>query len=220
MQTFTRALDAKWRLLALVGVCAMPEAAMAQAISTQPQEVVIQASPIDRHSARDPAASSTVLRRSDLDQPGASAATILMKTPGAQLQRSGANSETANVSLRGTTSAQLPVYLGQVLLNDELTGTADLSTVPLFFIERVEIYRGHAPGFVDRLGLGGAIVLEPKRPNGTRVVTASSIGSFGARSTALALSTGNAAVGAALGIERTSAKNDYSYWHNGGTALD
>jgi iron complex outermembrane receptor protein len=180
----------------------------------------VQANPVDRQSRRDPAASATVLRRDDLDQPGLSAATVLTKVPGAQLQRSGANNEGANVSLRGGTSAQLPVYLGPVLLNDELTGAADLSTVPLFFIERIEIYRGHAPDFVPRLGLGGAVVLEPRQPKRTRVQTTANVGSFGASSAGVAASSGNDEVGSALGIETASATNAYAYWDNRGTAFD
>jgi len=120
-------------------------------------EVVVNGSQIDRTAGRDATAASTVLRRSDLDSPGATAATVLVRVPGVQVQRSGGGSDLATASIRGTTSAQTPVYLAGIRLNDDLSGTADLSTIPLWMLDRIEVYRGHTPPDADSLGIGGAV---------------------------------------------------------------
>ncbi len=212
MRRRTRVLLAPLGLL-LVGV--------AQAQSQEPTtEVIVRGSSLDRRSPRDETANSTVLRRDDLSQPGASTASVVLRVPGAQVQRSGASAEAATLSLRGTTSAQLPVYLGPLLLNDEFSGTADLSFVPLFFIERIEIYRGHAPAFADRLGLSGAVVIEPRLPKRSSAYAGTTLGSYGANSMYAAAAVGNEQSSNLIAIQRTTAANNYPYWNNGGTVTE
>src|SRR5262249_20690611 len=105
---------------------------------------------------RDRTAASTTVAGEELRRPGASAAEVLARVPGVQVTRTGSSSDLSTAAIRGATSAETPVYLAGVRLNDDLTGTADLSTVPLYMIQRVEVYRGNAPLDADRLGIGGA----------------------------------------------------------------
>jgi vitamin B12 transporter len=205
----------------LLGATSLTTTAIVQAEVEEPAtEVLVRANSVDRRSARDETVHSTVLRREDIDQPGTSTATAIGRAPSAQLQRSGSDAETATASLRGTTSAQLPVYLGPFALNDELTGSVDLSLVPLFFIDRIEIYRGHAPSFVDRLGLGGAVVLEPKLPKRPEAYAGATLGSYGASTLYAGASTGNDHAGNLIAAERSTAANNYPYWDNRGTVMD
>jgi len=183
-------------------------------------EVVVQGSPLDRRSPRDKTTHSTVFRRKELTQPGASTASIVARSPGAQVQRSGAASELATLSLRGASSAQLPVYLGSLALNDELTGTTDLSLVPLFFIERIEVYRGHAPSFVDRLGLSGALVIEPRLPRGPAWTGGATYGSYGASSLYTGGAVGSEHASSLIAVQRSTSANNYPYWNNGGTVTE
>lgn len=180
-------------------------------------EVVVQGNRLERRSPRDPTAHSTVFRRQELTMPGASAATIVSRSPGAQVQRTGAASEAATLSLRGGPSSQLPVYLGSIALNDEVTGAADLSLMPLFFIERVEVYRGHAPSFADRLGLTGALVIEPRLPRRSEWYGGASVGSYGATTLYTGGGVGNEHSSSLVALQRTTAANDYPYWDNRGT---
>src|SRR5512142_3216843 len=99
-------------------------------------EVLVPGTVVERSASSDVSAASTVLRRGDLDAPGASAAAALSRVPGVQVQQTGSSSDLATASLRGTTSAQTPVYLAGIRLNDDLSGTADLSTVPVWMLDR------------------------------------------------------------------------------------
>jgi vitamin B12 transporter len=181
-------------------------------------EVRVGGNPVDRHSTRDAAAASTVLRRGDLESPGADAAYELARVPGVQVQRSGGGSDLATASIRGTTSAQTPVYLAGIRLNDDLSGTADLSTVPLWMLDRVEIYRGHAPFGLEATGIGGAILFEPRIARGPELRGGFTAGSFGNRSVYGAAGEGSSRSSALFALRRESSNNDYRYLDNSGTA--
>jgi iron complex outermembrane receptor protein len=160
---------------------------------------------------RDPTAPSTTVAGEELRRPGAGAAEVLARVPGVQVSRTGSSSDLATAAIRGATSAETPVYLGGVRLNDDLTGTADLSTVPLYMIDRVEVYRGNAPIDADRLGIGGAIFFEPRLPGVPELSAGASLGSFDARSAFVSGATGGEHARALFALRREAASNDFSY---------
>ena len=151
----------------------------ARADDEQPVEVVVQGERTSHVGGHDPTAATYVVRREDLRAPGLTTAEALSTVPGVEVTRSGAAAEVSTASVRGATAAQTPVYLAGIRLNDDLTGTADLSLVPLWMLDRIEVYRGTPPFDADRLGIGGAVFLEPLRPKTTRVGAGGVLGSFG-----------------------------------------
>jgi iron complex outermembrane receptor protein len=113
---------------------------------------------------KDPGVAGSVIPRAQLAAPGLEAQDVLRTQPGVTVTEYGGFGAPATAAIRGATAADTPVYLGGVRLNDDVGGTADLSMVPLWLVDRVEIYRGNAPIEADRLGPGGAIFFEPRRP--------------------------------------------------------
>ena len=182
-------------------------------------EVLVPGSAVDRHANNDATAASTVLHRSDLQSPGATAATVLTRVPGVQTQQTGSGSDLATANVRGTSSAQTPVYLAGIRLNDDLSGTADLSTIPLWMLDRVEVYRGNAPPNAELLGIGGAVMFEPRYPHGDEARAGVGWGSWGQRTAHLALGTGSEKVQTLMALRHESARNDYGYLDNEGTAF-
>lgn len=180
-------------------------------------EVQVTGDPAPQVGKRDPSGASRVLREEQLRAPGANAADLLTRVPGVQVSRAGAGSDLATVSIRGATSAETPVYFAGVRLNDDTTGTADLSLLPLWMIQRVEVYRTGAPFDADRLGPGGAVFFEPVLPRGSRVGAGLGAGSFGEFSTWVAGMIGDERAGAMAAVRRQSARNDYSYLDDRGT---
>lgn len=170
-------------------------------------------------SSRDDTAASTLVKRERLDRPGADAADVLSRVPGVQVARSGSSSELATASIRGATSAQTPIYLAGIRLNDDLTGTADLSRVPLFLLDRVEVFRGSAPEQADRLGIGGAVFFEPRLPRRNTFGGGMGIGSHGERSVWLGGEVASPDGGALVLVRRDSADNDYDYVDDAGTVF-
>ncbi len=171
-------------------------------------------------ASRDPDVASYVVRGDELRRPGATAVDAIAASPGVEPSRSGAGSDFATISIRGAPSAQLPVYLAGIRLNDDVTGAADLSTIPLFFLDRIEIYRGNAPADADRLGIGGAVFFEPRLPRGTHAGVTAGAGSFGELSFGAYGSLGDERAGALFSVSRQSAANDYRFTDDGNTEGD
>jgi len=151
-----------------------------------------------------------------LHNAGATSAEILAKVPGVQVVRSGAESDLSTASIRGADSAQTPVYLAGIRLNDDVSGTADLSTIPLWMIDRVEVFRGNASAQADRLGLGGAVFFWPRKPQQTRTGGALQFGSNGEVGTGVAHEDGNDSGGILLSNRRWHADNDFSFTNDFG----
>jgi len=168
-------------------------------------------------TAKDPTAATTVVTEERLGAPGLGTAAALRGTPGALVTEIGAFGSRATLSLRGSTAAQTPVYLGGVRVNDEVGGSADLGAIPLWFIERAEVYRGNAPIEADRLGIGGALFLEPRRPEGTFVELGGLVGSHQTREAWTAVGAGDRQNGVVAGLGIGAADNDYVFENDRGT---
>lgn len=203
--------------LAFAATSATPLATLA----AEPAPVVVvegeRAQPDAPYRAREVAGS--VVKGERLRAPGAGTKEVLRSEPGVQLVELGGLGAPATASLRGATATQTPVFLAGVRLNDEVGGTANLSDVPLFMLDRVEVYRSHAPASGAELGIGGAIYLEPRRfkANERRATLSGMVGSYGSRSVSAygALSAETTSVSA--GVELASAENDYPFQSGNGT---
>lgn len=160
------------------------------------------------------------LGRERLDTPGATLASSLATVPGVQVQRSGGDADVALARVRGGRSAQTPLFLAGIRLDDELTGAIDLSTLPPTMLHRATVYRGHAPRRGDALGIGGAIWLEPRLPRSAEATMTAGAGSFGRRELRSGLTYGGAelAVAAAGGYRR--GRGDFTFTDDGGTRFD
>ncbi len=169
--------------------------------------------------ARDRTAAVTVVPERDLSAPGLTAADILRRQPGTWVTETGGYGSLSTAQVRGATAAQLPVYLGPIRLNDDLGGTADLSLVPLWMVDHVEIYRGHAPASVDEPGVAGALLFEPRRPKESSWAIGGGMGSFHAREIHGRAAFGDARASALAGLRVEGARNDYTYVDDGGTTL-
>ncbi|MCL2779150.1 MAG: TonB-dependent receptor [Polyangiaceae bacterium] len=151
-----------------------------------------------------------------LRAPGVEAADLLRTQPGLAVTETGGNGSLSTARIRGATSAQTPVYIGSVRVNDDVGGTADLSLIPLWLVDRIEIYRGNAPFEADQFNIGGAIVFEPRRPTKTEFGTEETLGSFRERSWSAHAAAGTDRAAALVGIRYEAANNDYPYIDDNG----
>ena len=167
---------------------------------------------------RDDSVSSEVIPRERLQAPGLTAAEALRASPGVAITELGGLGASASIGVRGATSAQTPVYLGTVRINDEVGGSADLATVPLWFIERIELYRGDAPPDADRAAPGGSVHFVPRRPDG-KLGFGGLVGGHGTYGGWATASSGSAADGVIGGIGLEAASNDYAFDDSRGTVF-
>jgi vitamin B12 transporter len=167
--------------------------------------------------ASDPFVASSRVTRERLAAPGVRAPEVLRSEAGVQIAEAGGLGAPATASIRGATAAQTPVYLGGVRLNDQVGGVADLSTIPLWLVERVDVYRGNAPFEADQLGIGGAIFFEPRRPKRDQAAAGATLGSFGTRAGFGYFSLNGERAGILLGVSGERAQNDYGFRDDRGT---
>ncbi len=172
----------------------------------------------ERAPSRDRVAASTVVSGEELRGAGQSSSAVLSRVPGVQVLRTGSSSDLSTAAIRGATSAETPVYLAGIRLNDDITGTADLSTIPLAFIDRIEVYRGNAPLAGDRLGIGGAVFFEPRFPRRSELGLGAGAGSFGALSGQASGSVASERASSLVAIRHEGADNDFSYARRDGGA--
>ena len=88
---------------------------------------------------------------------------ILEQKVGLQIKKSGTAGSFATVSLRGTSSNQVAVYVDGIPLNTGRNGNIDLSDIPLDLIERIEVFRGSAPAEFSDSPIGGIINIKTTR---------------------------------------------------------
>lgn len=169
---------------------------------------------------RDRSVAGSVIPADRLRGAGLQAADALRTQPGITVIETGGQGALSTASIRGATAAQTPVYLGGVRLNDDIAGTADLSLIPLWLIDRVEVYRGNAPIEADQLGIGGAIFFEPRRARKPGAGIGGTVGSYGARSAWTWASTGDEASSALVGVRLEGATNDYTFLDDRGTRFN
>ena len=190
----------------------LPVALAALAVTTanaahagEPDEVVVHA----------PRAAGFVSRARVEDSPRdiTDAASLIEPMPGVHVRRLGADDSFATLSVRGTSSTQVAIYLGGVPLSGGADPTLDLATLPLWPGSSARVYRSFAPAALGRGSLGGTLVLDlpsARTPNGTEVYVAA--GAYGSRRVRVGDVSGDPeGVRVATGFSASRSEDDFSY---------
>lgn len=171
-------------------------------------------------SERDLNLASTVVRRDRLAAPGVEAADVLRDLPGVQVRQAGGLAAPSTLGLRGANPNQTAAVIAGARLDDELTGVADLSLFPLWFANRIDVFRGTSPFGFDRILPGGVIVIDPRSDGETRAQARAEAGSFGERAAHVIASSGDQSFSLTAGIRAAASDNDYPFTSDGGQLLD
>jgi len=210
---------------------AEPPAAVAQAVAGNPQpgppppplpasprETVVVTAPAGETPA-DPSAFATIVHTADLDEPFLSLPELLRRTVGVQVRSLGG--DFATVSIRGSSAAQVMVYLDGVPLNSALGGGVNLANVPLTGLDSVEVYRGATPSSLPSASIGGAILLHSRRPSdGSDSDGFLSIGSYGSAEAGGSWSFARGKGDGMIAIDGGRSDGDYLFFNNNGTPFD
>lgn len=129
----------------------------------QPAPAVVVEETAPPASREDPTAFTRVIEVDEFEGEGKQVADLLEGTPGVFVRRFGGPGERSEVSIRGSTGAQVVVLLDGVRLNSAQSGTVDLSTIPLDLIERIEVTRGGGGVQTGSDAIGGVVNLVTKR---------------------------------------------------------
>lgn len=172
----------------------------------------------ERRGADEATFAVTVVPVDDRLAPSADVATAVQRAPGVHVQRLGGLGDWSSVSIRGGTVRQVEVFLDGLPLNPEGGGAANLSELPLWAFERVEVTRGLAPLSLDTAAMGGAVQLVTRRGGAGGFAGTLSGGSWGTVR-AQALSEGPLGEGPRLflAVDGLATEGNAPWFDDGGT---
>ena len=122
----------------------------------------------------------SVIERDRFEGKMESLAEVISKEAGVQIRQAGGLGSYAEVSIRGSSSEQVMVFMDGVLLNDAAGGGVDLSNISLDDVEAIEIYRGVTPVNFGKASIGGVVNIKTRRrQKGFKAGVGAGYGSFG-----------------------------------------
>ena len=108
----------------------------------------------------------SLIKRDQFEGKIESLAGVIEKEAGVHVNQIGGFGSYSVISLRGSTSDQVMIYLDGILLNDASGGGVDLSNISLADVESIEIYRGIAPANFSNASIGGVVNIKTLRNKG------------------------------------------------------
>lgn len=152
------------RLAVAISAVGPPVTAMASGALAEPVEEMVVVG--EARPEMDVLAGATTTRI-DADAgliEGAQIDDLLAEVPGVQIRRFGGVGERFEISIRGSTPEQVPVFLDGVRLDSSLTGASDLSTICLDVLEEIQVTRGAGAARAGSGAIGGVVNLISRRP--------------------------------------------------------
>jgi len=141
------------------------------------ERVTVEA-PADRTPLLDRTTFSTVWLREDLDRYRLSLTEALRQSPGVQVRAFGGLGEFATVSIRGSSSEQVEIFVDGVAQRPATGGGVNLADLPSLALERIEIYRGFTPAWFGPSSLAGAVSITTRSPDQPATDFRASYGTF------------------------------------------
>jgi outer membrane cobalamin receptor len=158
------------------------------------------------------------LSPAQITAPGADVAQLLQSATGIRIRRYGGLGSSSTVSIRGSTSEQVQVYLDGIPLNQASGGGVDLGSLPVAGIESVDVYRGAVPARFGGNSLGGVLHLRTRALGGKpRWRLQSTTGSFGTRQLSLSASAPWQSFDWMMLIDGSHSDNDFRFFDDNGT---
>ncbi len=152
------------------------------------------------------------------------AASVLSRSVGVTVKRYGGLGSFATMSIRGSSSSQVRLYLDGVPLNDPVSGIADLSDVSTGDLDRIEIYRGTSPTGFGGSSIGGTVNLVTAAGGGGSagawLEAYGSTGSFGTRRLTASARSPSGPLSLRLGGGYLESRGDFPFTDDNGTPLN
>ncbi len=180
-----------------------------RSIYLQPRIIEIQG--LDIHAARldDRIASAQRLTRIEIERTlSRDLGELLQQVNGLEVEISAA---AKTVRLRGSQSNQVLILLDGVPLNDPLTGSCDLSTVPLAALQQIRIHKGGGATLHGSGALGGVIELETRRPKNSELQLHANLSAFSGSGLSASMAGQKRHLYGQISLEHQYTLGDYAY---------
>ncbi len=179
-------------------------------------EVVVTSQPDESELS---SSQSVILNEEQIRRlPASTLSEVLNLVPGVYVQQASPHGP-ARISIRGSATDQVLVLLNGVRLNSAQTGEADLNTIPLSQVSRIEVIKGAQTGRYGADALAGAIniITSPTSAvKSTEVKSKVSNGSFGYQSWELGSQESfSEQIKLSTSLSNASSKGDFTYSDSG-----
>lgn len=172
--------------------------------------ITVEAARPDWESKLSPG-SVTVIRPDDYKGEQKTLPDLMRKVPGVHVREVNGKGQYTTVTVRGSTAAQVGVFIDGVLSNLGGDATADLSTIPVSNVERIEIYRGYIPARFAGTYIGGVINIVTKKPEKADVNVELGKSSYGGKKGALEIVAPLGDGSLMVGANYESSDGDFKY---------
>ncbi|MBI3811683.1 MAG: TonB-dependent receptor, partial [Nitrospirae bacterium] len=109
------------------------------------QDITVEAATVEAEETGAQPSFLTVIQGKDLERRFTSIPEALSETVGVRVNRFGGLGDFSTISIRGSSSEQVLIYLDGILLNEAQGGGVNIGTIPISNVESIEIYRGSSP---------------------------------------------------------------------------
>ena len=153
----------------------------------------------------------TVIRPEEFKGEQKDLADFLKMVPGVHVREVNGKGQYTVVTVRGSTAAQVGVFVDGILTNLGGDAAVDISTIPVKNVERIEVYRGYIPARFGGTFIGGVVNIVTKRPTKADISAEIGKSSFGGKSASLEVMSplGNGSL--MVGLNHETAKGDFPY---------
>ena len=153
----------------------------------------------------------TIIRPDDYKGEQKTLPEMLKDVPGVHVREVNGKGQYTTVSVRGSTAAQVGVFVDGVLFNLGGDAAADISTIPDKNVERIEVYRGYIPARFGGTYMGGVINIVTKKPSKENVSASVGQRSWGGYTGSLQIDAPLGTGSLMIGINRDQSKGDFRY---------
>jgi outer membrane cobalamin receptor len=174
---------------------------------------VLDRTPVEKQIARQPSF-TTVIERTAFENQTTSLPEVLDRSAGIQVRSQGGTGTFSTISVRGSSSEQVEVYLDDVLLNAAVGGGVNLANLPLANISRIEISRGSGP---SGNGIGGTVQIRTQDQASGRTHMNASWGSFDTRAFSLFTTHQRGGIRYLAVADVSSSDNNFGFLDDNGT---
>ena len=155
--------------------------------------------------------SVTVVHPDDFKGEQKNLSDLLLTVPGIHVREVNGKGQYTTVTVRGSTAAQVGIFIDGVLANLGGDSAVDLSTIPVQNVERIEVYRGYVPSRFGGTFIGGVVNIVTKRPMKSDVALEIGRSSYGGKKGSMEITSPLGEGSLMLGVNYESSDGDFEY---------
>ena len=153
----------------------------------------------------------TVIRPEEFQGEQKTLPDFLRMVPGVHVREVNGKGQYTTVTVRGSTAAQVGVFVDGVQTNLGGDAAVDISTIPVSNVERIEVYRGYIPARFGGTFIGGVINVVTKKPTGTHGSAEIGPSSFGGRKASVEVTAPVGSGSLLFGLNHEQRDGDFPY---------